>query len=311
MTEALEAISSEIGGIRDKAQNQSSLARTTHDGVKQIERLIDKLALMIPQQLAAVEQSSTSINQMTAGIQGLSNNVRHLTGRYQGLVKNTKAGKVYQEETKVSVDTIVKQLKNLVSANMAINQSAARTTLLAMTAAIEAAHAGDSGRGFAVVAEEIRALSETASAQSKTIKAHIQEIEGTVNRIVLTSEKSLASLNGIEGDIEEVRNMINQINTAASDQDGGIQEILSAVKSVDESAQSIHITAGEMKRNSPPVFAGIDALVKDAGEILEYTEFSMNRTREVEKLAGMVLDIASRNRTNAGEVLDIVHRFNV
>jgi methyl-accepting chemotaxis protein len=311
MTDALGAISSEIGGIRDKALNQSALARNTYDGVKQIEALIDNLTLMFPKQLAAVEQSSSAINQMTAGIQAVSKNIQDLTGRYENLAKNTREGKAYQEETKVAVDSIVKQLENLISANMAINQIAARTNLLAMNAAIEAAHAGNSGRGFAVVAEEIRNLSETATAQSKTIKAYIQEIEATVNRIVMASEKSLASLNTIDGDMGDVNDMISRINTATSEQDNGIREILSAIRDVSEGAQSIHHAAGEMKRNSTPVFAGIDALVKDAGEILNYTEFSMSRTQEVEKMAGVVLEVASRNRTNAGEVLDMVRRFKV
>jgi hypothetical protein len=54
MTTVLGAISSEIGGIRDKALNQSVLARNTYDGVKQIEARIVNLTLMLPKQLAAV-----------------------------------------------------------------------------------------------------------------------------------------------------------------------------------------------------------------------------------------------------------------
>jgi methyl-accepting chemotaxis protein len=311
MTEALGNIFTGVEGIRNQAREQNVRAKNTYDGVKVIEQRIDGLEERLSRQLHAVEESSASINEMTASIQSVTDNVNRVTSRYEQLVKNAKSGKENQRETGNCINQIVKQTENLINANAAINKIAAQTNLLSMNAAIEAAHAGDAGRGFAVVAEEIRSLSETATEQSKTIKQHIQEIQETVKLIVTASDKSARSFDGIDADIGDLNDMISEVQTAMSEQNTGIQEILSAVREINESAQAITTAARDMKNDSVPVFAGIDDLVKNTRLILEHTEISIQRTNEMKKVSGQMLDVAERNGVNAQDVQRIVERFKI
>ncbi|MDR1278567.1 MAG: methyl-accepting chemotaxis protein, partial [Treponema sp.] len=311
MMDALGAIFSGVEEIREQAQGQSIKAKTSYDGVKHIEERIDGLEEKLSVQLHAVEQSSASINQLTASIQSVTDNINRVSLRYEQLVKNAKSGKDNQRETSECIGRIVKQTENLIEANSAITRIAARTNLLSMNAAIEAAHAGIAGKGFAVVAEEIRNLSETAGGQSKTIKQHITEIQETIKQIVFAAEKSSGSFDRIDTDIGELNNMISQVQSAMQEQNAGIREILDAVKDINESAQSITAAAGEMKNDSVPVFEGINDLVKNTGLILERTELSIEQTGGMKKTSEQMLEVAGRNGVNAQDVQSIVERFKI
>ncbi len=86
-----------------------------------------------------------------------------------------------------------------------------RTNLLAMNAAIEAAHAGDAGQGFAVVADEIRVLSETTSQQVRTISSSLRNMTQLISKAVDTSAKAGSSFIKIRPQIESFLSLFDEV----------------------------------------------------------------------------------------------------
>jgi len=264
---AIRQITANIESLRTQTAHQTASVGEAGGGVERIAKGVIQLYKLIERQSEGVASSSSSIEEMVASIQSVTANIERMASYYDKLLGKSDSGRGAIETVVRQVRDIDSQSENLQEANALIAGIAAQTNLLAMNAAIEAAHAGEAGMGFAVVADEIRKLAENAAVQSKTIGQNIKGIRGGIEAVVASSGISAKTFEEILEQIRILSRLEEEIKYSMQEQSAGSSQILESLASINEVTAEVRGSAQEMQEGANAVMLEMRNLTQLAGEL--------------------------------------------
>ena len=257
---SISQIIGNLDSVHHQISGQNSTVESTATAVNQIMQEISRLNIMIEDQSAGIAEASSAVEEMMGNISSVNHSVDIMAESFGSLSQNAATGFAKQQDVNERILIIEKQSQMLREANMAISSIASQTNLLAMNAAIEAAHAGDAGRGFSVVADEIRKLSETSSVQSKTISSQLKNIQGSIAEVVQASTDASSALTVMSDKLKETDGLMSQIKLAMAEQDVGSRQIREALRGMNESTVAVQGASKDISVRNEAILAEMDSL---------------------------------------------------
>ena len=308
---AVHQISANIDGVKQQALTQAASVTETAATVEEIIRTIRQLNNSIENQAASVAESSSAIEQMVGNIASITQTL----GKTDDVIKTLASATADGKETVTGANTVTQRIAEesggLLEASSVIQHIASQTNLLAMNAAIEAAHAGESGKGFAVVADEIRKLAEESSSQGKTITETLKVLSGEIETLSYSAKTAEEKFNAIFALSEHVKTMSQNLMNAMHEQENGSKEVLTAIRDINMVTNQVNDGSAEMLRGGENVAQEMQKL----DELTRIITDSMNEMAsgavQISNAVQEVHTISQKNKESIENLSKEVGKFKV
>jgi len=308
---AVHEISANIEGVKQQTLTQAASVTETAATIEEIVRTIKQLSNSIETQAASVAQSSSSVEEMVANIASIGQTLGKTDDVIRNLTTATDDGKATLVTSNTVTQKIAEESGSLMEASSVIQHIASQTNLLAMNAAIEAAHAGEAGKGFAVVADEIRKLAEDSAMQGKTITTTLKTLSGEIETLSASSKTVEEKFNAIFTLAEQVKAMSDQLTESMREQENGSKEVLSAIK-------NINMVTVEVQAGSEEMLKGGEGVAQEMRKLDDLTRIitdSMNEMTagavEINNAVQEVREITQKNKQSIESLAEEVRQFKV
>ncbi len=229
VSSTIEEITATMNSSKTKTQNLNVEIESSGSELLEVVEIIQTVVDLIDSQSASIAESSAAIEEMVSSINSISavtETKKKFTDDLGAMAKN---GADEMENTLSSIEEISKTAGSIIEMINVINNVAEQTDLLAMNAAIEAAHAGEYGKGFAVVADEIRKLAEATALNARDISASLNVIIDKIHGTSDVTKKTSSTISRIISGIYDVASSMNEMLTGMKEISAGGNQITQAL----------------------------------------------------------------------------------
>jgi methyl-accepting chemotaxis protein len=258
-----------------------------------------------------VAETSAAMAEMAAANDLVRDKSRQAGALTESLSRQGEGGGQAVRETSEAIAGIHHASQEVLQVLGALKKIAADTNLLAMNAAIEAAHAGEKGAGFAVVADEVRKLANTASNQTKTIKDLILAMARQVESGVARAQASGAVLSDLVKGLQDSAQVSQAVVEAMEEQSVRTAGVGDALTQVVGTTGSIQTKMTAQDRTTAEMNETLGRAVEKLSTLIETSQRQAEAVASLEASFAEVRREVDRNAEAAEKLQAEIGRFQV
>ena len=290
---------------------KDSLLESAKNNIYKLNEDASKVSQTMQEQAIAEEQNADAISQMAENTNQINELIKQAKQLSKNLSDSSEAGSAEVQKTELVINSVSEKSKQMSEVIQVIQQVASQTNLLAMNAAIEAAHAGEAGQGFSVVADEIRKLAESTQSQAKSIKDLIIEITKAIQNGSSSMQDTKAMFYKIQQEIVTQTNVVENIAQTMDIQSTGAEEILSTTNKISQNIQSVNEIIKNQANYTKEITEGIKDVVELSGKIDGSMNVSLGILKDFSQSIQIVNEKAQANQKSVQTINDELGKFEL